>query len=88
VAIYPYLTLVFDDIQKRERALALLDGLGASECVLYGAAITDYEYLKNVVPTKKCPTAGRLAKRQLTLSTSAFLKREDMDIIIATLKKL
>ena len=87
-ATYPYLTLVFDDVNKRTKALRSLkhSGLGAS--IIYTQAITDYDYLKNTVPAKTSPAAGDLAKRQMTLSTSAFLEKKDLESVVQKIKNL
>lgn len=87
-ASYPYLTLVFDEKQKRDLALRVLrdSGLGISR--VYLSAITDYAYLKNTVPDTNCPNSRMLADNTITLSTSSFLKKVDFKNIIQKLKRL
>lgn len=87
-ASYPYLTLIFEDTQKRNSALDILknSGLGVSQVYLH--AITDYAYLKDIIPKADCPNSRRLAKNTITLSTSGFLKNSDLNNIIGKLKKL
>jgi len=87
-ANYPYLTLILENIQKRNSALDFFknSGLGISRVYLY--AITDYDYLKNIIPDADCPNSRGLAERTITLSTSSFLKETDLENIIGKLKKL
>ena len=87
-ATYPYLTLVFDEPGKREAALKILQycGLGVSQ--VYAYAIIDYDYLKAIIPHKDCPNGRSLAAREITLSTSAFLRENEMDSLIAKIKEL
>lgn len=87
-ASYPYLTLIFNDCKKRDLVLHTLrnSGLGISQIYLY--AITDYAYLKNIIPDADCPNSRLLAERTITLSTSSFLKEDDLQNIIKKLKKI
>lgn len=87
-ASYPYLTLIFEDTQKRDSALDIFkkSGLGVSQVYLH--AITDYAYLKGIVPKADCPNSRLLAKNTITLSTSVFLKDTDLKNITEKLKKL
>lgn len=85
---YPYLTLIFDDRQKKTSALKLLrkKGLGASE--IYAMAITDYDYLKDITAGQSAPAACHLAKHHLTLSTSSFLRKSEIDSIVEIIKNI
>jgi len=85
---YPYLTLLFDDWQKKTKALKLLRklGLGASE--IYAMAITDYDYLKDITAGQSAPAARHLAQHHLTLSTSSFLRQSEIDIIVKIIRSL
>jgi len=87
-ASYPYLTVIFNNRQKRDLALHNFrdSGLGISQVYLH--AITDYAYLKDVVPAADCPNSRLLAERTITLSTSSFLKETDLENIIKQLKQL
>ncbi|MFH0790283.1 MAG: DegT/DnrJ/EryC1/StrS family aminotransferase [Candidatus Omnitrophota bacterium] len=87
-ASYPYLTLIFDDPDKRLRALRIFENSGLGVSQIYTAALTGYEYLRRIIPDKNCPRADYLACRQMTLSTSAFLKNKELDLIVSILKKL
>ncbi len=86
-AVYPYLTLVFDEPKRREAVLKALwhCGLGVSQ--IYAYAVTDYDYLKPVIPYKDYPNGRSLAAREITLSTSTFLRESEMDLLIAKIKK-
>jgi len=89
-ATYPYVTLLFTDQEKRDMILEAFEGTGLGVSQIYAFPVTEYPYLKGIVPAKECPNAKYLAKRSLTLSTSTFLREEDMhriceDIINLTL---
>jgi len=85
-ATYPFVTLIFDEEGRRNKTLKILgsSGLGVSE--LYMSAIIDYPSLKDVVPAADCPGARYLASRQATLSTSTFLRKRDLDLILKDLR--
>jgi perosamine synthetase len=87
-ATYPYRRLVFDQPQRREAALKALwhCGLGVSQ--IYAYAVIDYDYLKPVIPYKDYPNGRSLAAREITLSTSTFLRESEMDSVIAKIKSL
>ncbi len=87
-ASYPYLTLIFNDQQKRDLALHTFrdSGLGISQVYLH--AITDYAYLKDAIPAADCPNSRLLAERTITLSTSSFLKEPDLQKITKKLRKI
>jgi len=79
---YPYLTLIFDTSEKKELALKRFEhsGLGVSQ--IYLCAIRDYDYLRPILPDRPCSNARYLAQREITLSTSTYLKEEDLDSIL------
>ena len=87
-ASYPYLTLIFEDTRKRNSCLDAFkaSGLGVSQVYLH--AISDYAYLKDIIPPAQCTHARDLAEKTITLSTSSFLKESDLKNIIEKLKKL
>lgn len=87
-ASYPYLTLIFEDTRRRNSCLdAFKDsGLGVSQIYLH--AITDYGYLKDIIPAAECAHARELAEKTATLSTSSFLKDPDLESITKKLNKL
>jgi len=87
-ATYPYLTLLFNDPLQRQKALRAFrkSGLGVSQ--IYTSAIKDYAYLKDMLKYENCPNGQYLAERQITLSTSTFLKNKDLVSVIETIKNL
>jgi len=87
-ATYPFLTLLFDDPQKRNIALSAFRNSGLGVFQIYARAITDYGYLSEIVGSRVCPNARYLAEREITLTTSTFLKEKDQDSIIEIIKKL
>lgn len=87
-ANYPYLTLIFDDPEKREKALKRFENSGLGVSQIYACAIIDYDYLKPILPDRPCSNARYLAEREITLSTSTFLKEEDLDSILNSLGDL
>lgn len=87
-AVYPYLTLLFEEPLKRARALRIFQGSGLGISQIYANVITDYEYLKGIVGRHECPNAKYLADREITLTTSLFLKTEELDLITEIIKKI
>ncbi len=85
---YPYLTLLFDDPLKRQKARKAFAGSGLGVSQIYESAITDYAYLKDTVGSGGCPNARSVAEREITLSTCAFMKKKDMDSVVSTIKNL
>lgn len=87
-ASYPYLALIFKDAKKRNSALNLFKNSGLGISQVYLRAITDYTYLKNIIPNTECPNSRKLSENTITLSTSEFLKESDLKNIIKNLSKL
>jgi len=87
-ATYPYLTLLFEEPAKCKKARKVFRGSGLGVSGIYAAAITDYDYLKDITGDSACPNARYLAEREITLSTSAFLTKKDLDCIISKIKQL
>jgi dTDP-4-amino-4,6-dideoxygalactose transaminase len=87
-ATYPYLTLLFDTMDKQKEALKIIgsSGLGASR--IYALAIADYGYLRDIVPDKNCSNARSFADRSITLSTSTFLSRRDLNTVIQIISNM
>ncbi|MFH1191274.1 MAG: DegT/DnrJ/EryC1/StrS family aminotransferase [Candidatus Omnitrophota bacterium] len=81
-ASYPYLTLIFEDAKKKSSALNLLKNSGLGISQVYLQAITDYAYLKDIIPVTQCPNSRSLSEKTITLSTSDFLKESDLKNII------
>ncbi|MCX5707152.1 MAG: DegT/DnrJ/EryC1/StrS family aminotransferase [Candidatus Omnitrophica bacterium] len=87
-ANYPFLTLIFDDPAKRNKAFKLFRNSGLGISRIYLSAITDYEYLKSITGDQEAPNARYLAERHITLSTSTFLKNSELDYIAKRIKEL
>jgi dTDP-4-amino-4,6-dideoxygalactose transaminase len=85
-ATYPYLVLLFDDIQRRQKILTLLRRRGLGASIVYLSPITGYDYLKSIVPDKTFPLASNINQRQITLSTNSFLKERDLAAIAEIIK--
>lgn len=85
---YPYLTLVFDEPSKRDRALKTFKGLGLGVAQIYLYAITDYDYLKDILANNNYPNARSIAKRHISLTTSTFLSHGELRSIIERIKKI
>lgn len=87
-ASYPYLSLLFENAERRNTVLNKLkdSGLGISQVYLH--PITGYDYLKNIVPDTDCPNSRLLTERTTSLSTSEFLKETDLQNIIKSLKRI
>lgn len=87
-ATYPYLTLIFNDPLKRQRALSAFKNSGLGVFQIYASAITDYDYMKDIVGNKVCPNARYLAEREITLTTSTFLTKKDLNSVVGIIKNL
>lgn len=85
---YPYLTVIFDDTRQRNQFFKASSGWGLGISQVYALAITDYDYLKPILPDKKYLSARNLAQNSLTLSTNTYLRQEDLAKIINALKSL
>jgi len=87
-ATYPYLTLLFNDPIKRKKAQEKFRNSGLGVFQVYAQAITDYEYLKDIVGNHDSPNARYLAERQISLTTSTFLKEKNLDSVVGIIKGL
>ncbi len=87
-ATYPYLTLLFDNPIKRKKAQEKFRNSGLGVFQVYAQAITDYGYLKDIVGNHDSPNARYLAEREISLTTSTFLKEEDIDSVVGIIKSL
>ena len=81
-ATYPYLTLLFDTVDKQKETLKIIGNSGFGASRIYALAIADYGYLSDIVPDKNCSNARSFADRAITLSTSTFLNKNDLDDMI------
>jgi dTDP-4-amino-4,6-dideoxygalactose transaminase len=87
-ATYPYLTLVFDDRQKRKKALQLFENSGLGVSQIYTSAVNGYDYLKGVIQEKEFPSASYLANRHITLSTSIFISENEMEKAVRICRRI
>lgn len=87
-ATYPYLTLIFDNLDIKNKVLAALNNSGLGVSWVYALAITDYDYLRDVIGSRPCLNARSISQHHLTLSTSCFLKGQDMDYIVGKIKNI
>lgn len=87
-ASYPYVSLIFRETQQKVKAMKKFadSGLGVSQ--IYAIPITGYDYLKGIVPERNFPNAEYLAARHITLSTSTFLRDDEMSSIVDIIKEL
>ena len=85
---YPYLTLLFDEPAKRDKAWNIFKDSGLGISRIYLAAITDYDYLKSIVGNQPSPNARSIARNHITLSTSTFLKPKELSSVIEKIKKI
>jgi dTDP-4-amino-4,6-dideoxygalactose transaminase len=74
---WPFLTVLADSSEMRDRLLARLwgEGLGVSRLFIHD--LTGYRYLDEVVPRTVVPNARSLAERSFTVSNSDYLSEED-----------
>lgn len=87
-ATYPYVTVLFDDKERRDKVLKNLEKSGLGGSIIYALAIADYDYLKDTVADRNCSNARYLAEREITLSTSTFLEGKDLGLVINIIEKL
>lgn len=88
LATYPYLTLLFNEPAKRQKALSAFRHSGLGVFQIYASAITDYDYMKDIVGNKIFPNTRYLAERHITLTTSTFLKKKKLYSVTEIIKKL
>ncbi|MDD5669992.1 MAG: DegT/DnrJ/EryC1/StrS aminotransferase family protein [Candidatus Omnitrophica bacterium] len=84
---YPYLTVFFDDPGRRDIVLHDLERKGLGVSLVYVHAITAYPYLRSIVGDKKFSVGSKYSRSALTISTSVFVRKEDMDSVISVLRK-
>jgi dTDP-4-amino-4,6-dideoxygalactose transaminase len=87
-ATYPYLTLIFDTIEMRNKALETFEYSGLGIFQVYVCAIGDYDYLKADIPQREYPGGSYLAEHTITLSTSVFLTQKDLNAVVNIIKNL
>jgi dTDP-4-amino-4,6-dideoxygalactose transaminase len=84
---YPYLTLLFEEPERRNRVLRALEGLGLGVSRIYLSAINEYPYLENMLECPACPNASYMAKRHITLSTSAYIRETEIERVTQIIRK-
>ena len=82
MATYPYVAVLFDDHAKQKEALKMFKNSGLGISRIYALAVSDYDYLRDIVPDRNCSNARSVADRAITLSTSTFLNQNDIDEMI------
>ena len=87
-AVYPFLTVLFDNPLARGRAISALKKTGLGGSVLYLYPITGYDYLRGIIPPKDARGAAYLAERAMILSTSSYLKKEDLNKVVEHIAKV
>ncbi|MDA8079033.1 MAG: DegT/DnrJ/EryC1/StrS aminotransferase family protein [Nitrospiraceae bacterium] len=87
-ATYPFMTIIFETREKREKAKKAFEGSGLGVSIVYARAIADYDYLKDIVPDRNCPNGRIMSERSLTLSTSLFLETGDIETIVKKLEDI
>ena len=79
---YPYVTILFNDPSEAARIRKKFFDLGLGASDIYSLPINEYVFLKNMLPAKVYPNARRIAGSNLTLSTSDFMGKKDMDTVL------
>ncbi len=87
MAVYPYVTAMFDSPAARDKAWERLEGLGRGVSIIYVHALPDYDYLRAAIPAEPCARGRHLAAATLTFSTSGFLTAADRAIILKELQR-
>ncbi len=87
-ATYPYVAVAFDDPSRQKAALKQFSNTGLGVSQIYAHALPDYDYLRGNVPEENCEKARRLAETTITLSTSAFLGKNDIEKCIQILHRV
>ncbi|MFA5143546.1 MAG: DegT/DnrJ/EryC1/StrS family aminotransferase [Candidatus Omnitrophota bacterium] len=86
-ATYPFVTILFEKAERRGEVLSALQGAGLGASVIYSEAVTDFGYLKGIVPDRRAQGGRSLAARSLALSTSTYLDAKDMDAVVRIIKE-
>jgi len=87
VATYPFLTAIFDSTERRDKALTALRVAGLGASITYLRAITNFDYLRAIVPPEASPGGDAMASKAMTLSTSCYLDRKELNVLINMLKE-
>ncbi len=87
-AAYPFVTVLFDEAEKRNKFFKKINKNGLGVSIVYLNAICDYSYLKDRLTGDDCISAREFSKRQLTLTTSIFLKDKDALFIVNSIREV
>jgi len=74
---WPFLTVLADSSEVRDRVLARLWGNGLGVSRLFIHDLTRYQYLDKVVPRTAVPNARAVAEQSFTVSNSDYLSEEE-----------
>ncbi len=77
-AVYPYVSIIVKDLQKRQEILNQIKNLDLGVSIIYASVIDDYPYLKDIISPGQNSNGRYLASHTLTLSTSTFLTQQDL----------
>ncbi len=83
---WPFLTVLLDTKEARDRALSRLWLSGSGVSRLFIHDLTGYPDLRGVVPAAPVPNASSLAERCLTITNSAWLSETEFFEICGTLE--
>ncbi len=87
-AAYPFVTVVFDEAEKRNEFFRKINKNGLGVSIVYLNAICDYPYLKDELSGDGCANAREFSKKQLTLTTNVFLREKDAQFIVNSIKEV
>lgn len=84
---WPFLTVLLDTQEARDRALSRLWGSGLGVSRLFIRDLTGYPDLRDIVPAAPVPNASSLAERCLTITNSSWLSETEFLGICETLER-
>ena len=84
---WPFLTLLVDSCEARDRVLARLwsEGIGVGRLFIHD--LTGYGYLDGIVPRTTVPNARSLAERSFIVSNSEYLSEADFHRVHETIAR-
>lgn len=83
---YLFFPVVFNDVKRRNRIFNILESKGLGVSNPYLMPITDYDYLKDIVPKTSSINARHMSESSITLSTNTYMRQRDFDNIIEIIK--
>ncbi|MBY0358643.1 MAG: DegT/DnrJ/EryC1/StrS family aminotransferase [Candidatus Obscuribacterales bacterium] len=78
---WPFLMLLFTDEKERDLVLDKLWTAGLGVTRLFVHSLSDYEYLRPIVPKQELPNASDFAARMLTITNSHWLEDQEFERI-------